>query len=525
MTNSWLTLQSEADATMQGLEPALCKDSAVATPEEQAENTQQAPPPSSLYPKLSYFSREMSVESSATFCTEEQSVLRRKRTAKDFWDTRVPFSIESDAPGPTPDDSALRKHSLHKRRKTMSVSTSAQNISDPAFAMPALPIRPGVANPTESSMPATNIQPVEGEKLDAALAARDDAVNMEDPDTIAVAAIRPQAARAASVSLGTTPIPSNSTLPTASKLVRFADELLQTVDDSSTQTESQISAASHLASTAQSTTNPADKQPENELIPEDSSPEMIDPHSGLPHDPTNRGENDQTGVPGERIYATIRIAGTTYTVDRSKAVLDTPQEWKTWAVKAKDGWFRYRGSSTHDWTSQDSIANLNRWRDQALNRLGFRARPRDDFTAEEREWLFELIVEEGGARPNRPMAELTADFNKEFKRGRGERSISALVDRLCEEYKACGGQQKLRQSATVGKRKAQEVEVEVEHTTVQGRRRGRALIEGANAEVGRAEVTQTKSVTHADLLSQFQARKGDRQKPNAQLSPEDMETE
>ena len=181
--------------------------------------------------------------------------------------------------------------------------------------------------------------------------------------------------------------------------------------------------------------------------------DVTDPDSEIDHQPENRGENDQTGVPGERKYQTIRMAnGRTYTVDRSRAHADKVQEWKSYALNKKGAWFQWKSFSTIDWTTQESVEKMNKWREQALKRAGFpvkRKGKRLDYTAEERTWVFGFVRAANGGRPNITMAELIRRFNERFgEPHREELGVQSVCDRLRTEYKENGGQMKERPGRT-----------------------------------------------------------------------------
>jgi hypothetical protein len=196
--------------------------------------------------------------------------------------------------------------------------------------------------------------------------------------------------------------------------------------------------------------NPPPPEPspsESESESEEIDPDVVDKKSGLRHRPKNRGENDQTGVEGERKYQTIRINGKVYTVDRSRAHASNVQEWKSWAVTKNGVWYQWKGYSTIDWTTQEpeapgSVEKLNKWREQALGRAGFprkREGDRPPYTDAERRWLFEYVKEANGERPGITMAELACRFNQRFGEPHRETlGIQSVYDRLRKEYHKYG---------------------------------------------------------------------------------------
>jgi hypothetical protein len=102
------------------------------------------------------------------------------------------------------------------------------------------------------------------------------------------------------------------------------------------------------------------------------NPDVTDLDTGFQHQPSNRGENDQTGVVGERLYQTVKLDdGNLYTVDRSRAHANKVQPWKSWAVKKNGVWFQWASYSTLDWADRAALTKMNNWREQAFARAEF----------------------------------------------------------------------------------------------------------------------------------------------------------
>ena len=116
------------------------------------------------------------------------------------------------------------------------------------------------------------------------------------------------------------------------------------------------------------------------VAPPGSGPAYInedvqDRHTGLSHQPLNRGENNQTGQRGKRIYQTRLINGKKYTVDRSRA-WPRSAKWnliehhKEWYVDRTGAWRRYEKHAEIDWDDKDLVEALNKWREQVYDRHG-----------------------------------------------------------------------------------------------------------------------------------------------------------
>ena len=181
-------------------------------------------------------------------------------------------------------------------------------------------------------------------------------------------------------------------------------------------------------------------------------PDVTDAKSGLNHQPKNRNENDQTGVPGERKYQTIKIQGKVYTVDRSRAHANVIQKWKSYALTKKGVWYQWRQYRNINWADPNSVEKLNKWREQALKRAGFpdkREETREPYTEDQLDWLFEYVKRANGERPNITMDELARRFNAQFpNQNRRTLGIQSVYDRLRGEWRDNDGQRKPRTHRT-----------------------------------------------------------------------------
>ena len=186
--------------------------------------------------------------------------------------------------------------------------------------------------------------------------------------------------------------------------------------------------------------------------------DIVDADSGLTHQPKNRGETDQTGIPHQRKLQTIKINGKLFTVDRSRAHANDIQEWKSWSIKSGK-FYQWPKYANLDWTKPNEVEKMNKWREQSLTRLGFPAKrkePRADYSQEERDWVFEFVKRANGQRPpDVTMAELTRRFNARFGGSRLELGVQSLYDRLREEYRTNNGRQKPHRRRDSSRRSSQ----------------------------------------------------------------------
>lgn len=197
------------------------------------------------------------------------------------------------------------------------------------------------------------------------------------------------------------------------------------------------------------TTPPANiiiQPPQEPTLPDEDG--LIDPVTGLAHQPKNDGKCDQTGEEGQRAWQTIKINGRIFTLDRSRAHADRIQEWKSWSLTPKGFWVQWNKYKTLDWTNPDEVEKMNKWREQSSRRVGFYAKRKDNrpgYTQPERAWLFEFVKAAEGDRPSTPIADIMRRFNQRFERQRKEVAIQSVIDRLRKEYKENNGSQRPKQ--------------------------------------------------------------------------------
>ena len=522
------------------------------TEEKNQDGTMQPetyPLPSVTRPR---FTREMSAESSMTFCNAEQSMARRKQRVLGLFDRPILWPPELQAAMSRPEETGPEDETSRKRRKTITPEAQAgpngtssdhifempspkeqtpkkrlktsmcegqatpnRKLSDHTFVVPPLPLRLGTAEAKAlSRLELVGKSPCAGLVSKDAVPTNDEDVDMSD--TIVLAKRHTRTAEYAA------PVDATSQTPTAVK-----------------------------------------PQIDDDFTLED--PDTVDLDSGLKHDPKNRGENDQTGVTGERNYQTIQINDMLYTVDRSRAHINIVQPWKTWTVTKDGGWHQYKSHATLRWTDADDLRRLNTWRENHLLKAGFPPRQGrrrgEEFTAAQKDWLFEFVMAAEGGTPSRSMVELTRQLNKRFVASRSEEEIEQQIERLRRRYKTENRPQKpVPESGLVGANpfvppkegsgsdKSDEIwnqdltdraRAEPEKydgqqkPTLKGARTLRTLKpksqvpsgEEVSLEEGGGEGRRTASqssgvplqaVTRAALLSQFQARTGEMQKSREQ---------
>jgi hypothetical protein len=367
-----LTLNSIGKGTKEVEQAPQPKDAAVKTADEQPTEffsfTSPHPPP--------HFIREPSVESLMTFCNAEQSVARRKHRAVGLQDRAVPTPPELQVPMARPDGSVFIKNKHNKRRKmtaTQDQAPGGEESSLKSFTMPVLSNRPGAGKKSQPTIPGFTEQSPNGENSHESRYTCNDDVDMEDNIVVA-----PRQARTAFALAGPAPVSGMSASPTMSQFGRVADEVLRDLDvRSSTESTSHSrpsnpTGASNLAiqPTSQSSTAGTSQVAQGNLARD--NPDVTDLDTGFQHQPSNRGENDQTGVVGERLYQTVKLDnGNLYTVDRSRAHANKVQPWKSWAVKKNGVWFQWASYSTLDWADRAALTKMNNWREQAFARAEF----------------------------------------------------------------------------------------------------------------------------------------------------------
>ncbi|KAK0798844.1 hypothetical protein LTR75_009393 [Friedmanniomyces endolithicus] len=178
------------------------------------------------------------------------------------------------------------------------------------------------------------------------------------------------------------------------------------------------------APTQQSTLAHADTEPEDEghvhgePDPNDTESENMghargqhDPAPNLPHDPLNRGENDQTGD-NSAAYHTREIDGKNFTIDRSRAHHGTPKPHKSWIVTKKGVWQQWTGASTLNWGNHDAVEKLN------------------NYTTEQTAWLNGFKEAEINGKLQQSIEEITTEFNRRFTQNRESSGVYAVIDRL-----------------------------------------------------------------------------------------------
>ena len=166
------------------------------------------------------------------------------------------------------------------------------------------------------------------------------------------------------------------------------------------------------------------------------------------HDPTNNNGipgsmHDQTGHPNRAEYETVLSDGRWHTIDRSRVWPGIVEPHKFWSFSAR-GWVRWRHADTMDWTDKEKCERLNKHREQTRQRAGIfekkRPTPRQDYTKEENEFIFDLVAEADGNKPSMPIPEIARLFNSRFghRVTRNDSGIASLVDRLRKMYNQYG---------------------------------------------------------------------------------------
>ncbi|KYG43532.1 hypothetical protein M433DRAFT_542908 [Acidomyces richmondensis BFW] len=189
-----------------------------------------------------------------------------------------------------------------------------------------------------------------------------------------------------------------------------------------------------------------EEDPRCSEIPEGHRLAQLDPNSKLPHDPKNRGENDQTGDANAK-YHTRLIGDKVFTIDRSRAHVTIKQPHKSWIVTKDGRWRQYLHYYNLDWNNKTSVENMNTWRDQELSRNQWPHKRRENdgvkrqpYQQEERQWLFDQLVKDGN--PKYSVSQITKEYNQRFNQDRKESGITAMLHRLKDEWKKYGGKMK-----------------------------------------------------------------------------------
>lgn len=198
---------------------------------------------------------------------------------------------------------------------------------------------------------------------------------------------------------------------------------------------------------------------------------QLDPHSGLVHDPLNRGENDQTGQSGRGIYQTrllpadrkgnvfTRDNPKQYTVDRARAHRGIPEDHKGYVLTNEGNWYKWLHFDTIDWDNAGSVEKLNKWREQAANRYGWprkRDEDRETYTQQQRQWLFDNHVRPQKDSTSRSIGfdKMTDAFNLFFGASRNKSGIQSVYSRLCDEFKKYGKMKEKRKRGENRRRKS-----------------------------------------------------------------------
>ncbi|KAK5164572.1 uncharacterized protein LTR77_009778 [Saxophila tyrrhenica] len=187
----------------------------------------------------------------------------------------------------------------------------------------------------------------------------------------------------------------------------------------------------------------------------------VDPHSGLPQDPTNGGANEQTSTHPKRHYATIilgrRNKRLPYTVDRSEARKGVPEVHKFWVPNKHGSWTRRRDEDgkQFDWDCEKSIRNLNSWRLRQFREAGFYIKPTPgSYSNAQMKWLVDIVTAQSGAPPAEGYGEMTRRFNATFpgKLDRTEANLSFQYWILQNEFRDNGMQFSESRRCTGGRR-------------------------------------------------------------------------
>lgn len=166
------------------------------------------------------------------------------------------------------------------------------------------------------------------------------------------------------------------------------------------------------------------------------------------HDPTNNNGvpgsmHDQTGDPNRAVYETAWSGGRWNTVDRSRVWLGKVEPHKFWSFSAR-GWAKWKHWEEMDWNDPAWISSLNKHREQTRQRARIwgkkRDTPRQDYTDEENQYVWDIVAEADGNRPSRPIRDIAEEFNARFgsRVMRNETGIGSLIDRLRKTYKEHG---------------------------------------------------------------------------------------
>ncbi|GAB7361831.1 hypothetical protein MBLNU230_g1873t1 [Neophaeotheca triangularis] len=164
-----------------------------------------------------------------------------------------------------------------------------------------------------------------------------------------------------------------------------------------------------------------------------------------PHDPTNNGQNDQSGDPARQMYQTWTFGDKTVTIDRSNVhatgtVKDTGvQPHKLWMFNGRV-WTTWPSlpATGMDWADTDLVRKLNKWREQVTSRAPFPTRTGKSskkYSAAQERWFESLITENDWEKPKLTAAEVTSAFNAKFNQSREENGVYSKLDRVYQRIK------------------------------------------------------------------------------------------
>jgi len=236
-----------------------------------------------------------------------------------------------------------------------------------------------------------------------------------------------------------------------------------------------------------------------------------DPNSKLPHDPKNRGENDQTGDMNAK-YHTRLIGDKIFTIDRSRAHVTIKQPHKSWIVTKEGRWRQYLHYHNLDWNDKTSVENMNTWRDQELGRNQWPHKRRETdgvtrrpYQQEERQWLFDKLVNGGNQKYS--VSQVTREYNQRFNQERKEPGITAMLHRLKEEWKKHGGRMKpetpqSQAAQRSGAAKQKRASMQGKGSEMPPKKKRKAAVPDATSQ---DEITRADSVVALDRPPKFSA--------------------
>ena len=459
--------QRDADARICDEVQVQRKDSIADTVEEQTINAaekqtatlQQSQPLFTTPHRLSVI-REMSVESSMTFCTADQSIQRQKNRAMRLINKPLQLQHSQQRSMPSPDASVTLESGPHKKRKTISsqfqLPTSSAELMK-TFAVPALPHR--LVQATSQTTPT---EPSDVEAGPTSPSPRLTAPKVDRP--IAPAALA-QVSEVKSV-------PRN---PNTRVLGARA-------------AQSKTSAALFQPSATKAQPNP---------VQDDRDVDMED-----------------------NIVVTPKHARTTKSLQNIAALsVNSPMLSISHFNRIADEVLRDIDVDTPTETepSQPSQPLQPLHGQDAAVEVG-NEQPRKTklprYTAEQRSWLFEHVKNAGRGKLTTVFPDLTRQFNKKFNEQRTEAGIAIFVTRLRTEYHSNNGNQKHGggQDGRLSKKTQAKIKFAAE---LESQEQVTPSSTKANSDV-----SHLRSITRVGLLSQFKARTGEMQRSEGSQSPE-----